>query len=192
MADDAAAQLKILFVCTGNMHRSPLAERLLARCLPDARAGSAGTHAPYGHGIHPATRSVLAELGGDSAGFTTRLLTADLVEDAELVLGMEREHREAAVRLCPTALRRCFTLKEFVRTAQGGPPGASAREVIAAAAAVRGRLGPVPAADDAFADPWGETYDVLRERAQQIDLCVTALAGLLGVRAAVSVRRTQG
>lgn len=45
---------------------------------------------------------------------------AQFVTEAALILGLAREHREAAVRLVPSAMRRCFTLKEFVRLAARG------------------------------------------------------------------------
>ncbi|THA30042.1 hypothetical protein [Streptomyces sp. A1547] len=174
---DAAARLTILFICTGNVHRSPLAERLLAARLPEARVGSAGTRAQHIAGMHPATGSVLKQLGGNRAGFTSRLLRPELVAEADLVLGLEREHRETAVRLWPVALRKCFTVREFLRLAQGEvvPP----REMIARAAAARGSLAPVGRAADGIADPWGASYDVLLTCGREIDEAAAELAGLL-------------
>ncbi|MEU6490502.1 low molecular weight phosphatase family protein [Streptomyces sp. NPDC046994] len=117
---------RVLFVCTGNVHRSVLAERLLAARLPAGsavRSESAGTEARPRPGMERSTRAVLEKLGGDGSGFAARRLTAPLVAGAGLVLGLAREHREAAVRLAPSAMRRCFTLKEFVRLAAGGVDG---------------------------------------------------------------------
>lgn len=94
---------RVLVVCTGNLHRSPLAERLLAFRLAPAggrfHVSSAGTIAENGAPMDPAAASLLTELGGDPAGAAARRLTAPLVSDAELVLGAATEHREAAVRL---------------------------------------------------------------------------------------------
>lgn len=121
---------RVLFVCTGNVHRSVLAERLLAARLPpgsSVRAESAGTQAQLRPGMESGTRAVLEKMGADGLGFSARLLTAELVGEASLVLGLAREHREAAVRLAPSALRRCFTLKEFVRLASGGADGPGSR-----------------------------------------------------------------
>ncbi|MEU6220575.1 hypothetical protein ABZ845_24145 [Streptomyces sp. NPDC047022] len=114
---------RVLFVCTGNVHRSVLAERLLAARLPagsSVRAESAGTLAHLRPGMESGTRAVLERMGGSGHGFSARPLTERLVAEASLVLGLAREHREAAVRLAPSAMRRCFTLKEFVRLAAGG------------------------------------------------------------------------
>ena len=156
---------EVLFVCTGNMHRSVLAERLLAPRLPGARVRSAGTEAEDRVGMDPATRSVLRQLTGNDAEFTSRRLTAAMVAGSDLVLGMERAHREAAVRLSPASMRRCFTLKEFLRL-----DGDVAR---------RGSVAPVPAAADGIADPWGQPYDVLQACAEEIDGLTERIAALL-------------
>ncbi|MEU3220874.1 low molecular weight phosphatase family protein [Streptomyces sp. NPDC006971] len=202
---------RVLFVCTGNVHRSVLAERLLAARLPSGsavRPESAGTEAWPRPGMESSTRAVLEKLGGDGTGFTARLLTAQLVEEAALVLGLAIEHRETAVRLAPSAMRRCFTLKEFVRLAAGGVNeawggngaatvycGVPDREglrvvdgldvVVAAAASRRGAAAPLPPAENDVADPWGRPDPVLYGCAREIDGAVRTLALLLGGEASV-------
>ncbi|QUW80373.1 low molecular weight phosphatase family protein [Streptomyces mirabilis] len=202
---------RVLFVCTGNVHRSVLAERLLAARLPPGsalRPQSAGTQARPWSGMEASTRAVLEELGGDGSGFIARPLTARLVAGATLVLGLAREHREAAVRLAPSAMRRCFTLKEFVRlavggadevrggesaaTAQGGVPDGEVPRVVdgfdavvAATAGRRGATAPVPPAEDDISDPWGRPHAVLYGCAREIDGAVSTLARLLAGGASV-------
>ncbi|MBA2945185.1 arsenate reductase/protein-tyrosine-phosphatase family protein [Streptomyces himalayensis] len=168
---------RVLFVCTGNVHRSALAERLLAARLAPGSAvwpESAGTGARHHSGMDAATRRVLEELGGDGAGFVSRPLTEDLVGGADLILGLAREHREAAVRISPLAMRRCFTLKEFVRLADG-----ASADVVAEAAGRRGLVAAVPGLEDDVEDPWAQPIGVLRACAHEIDVIVTRLAGLL-------------
>jgi protein-tyrosine phosphatase len=176
--------IRILFICTGNVHRSVLAERLLAAKLPPDSAVlpvSAGTKARPRSGMESATQVALERLGGDGSAFATRALTAQFVTEAALVLGLAREHREAAVRLAPTAMRRCFTLKEFVRLADRGTDVArgSFTEVVAAAAARRGIAGPVPTDEDDVADPWGGHPRVLFRCACEIAAEVSKLVRLL-------------
>ncbi|MEU6880253.1 low molecular weight phosphatase family protein [Streptomyces sp. NPDC046712] len=186
----ARATFTVLFVCTGNTYRSPLAERLLAARLgpgTGVRVGSAGTKAPWGEGMDRATRAVLTGLGGDAEGFRPRLLTAELVAGASLVLGLEREHREAAVRLVPVALRRCFTLKEFVRLAEGDEGPGQGLDVVARAAARRGTVCAPRPADDDIADPWGEPYEVLRRCGEDIDALAVRLAALLSAERGTAV-----
>jgi len=171
---------RILFVCSGNEYRSPIAERLFAARLgPQVGGflvGSAGTVARSGAPLSPRTAQVISDLGGSGEGFATRRLSAELVASADLVLGLAREHREAAVRLCPAALRRCFVLEEFVRLAAGAD---SAGGVVAGAAAARGRW-PVVFADD-VEDPAGQADEVLRRCAERIDRAVRRAAALLSV-----------
>ncbi|MEV5436056.1 low molecular weight phosphatase family protein [Streptomyces sp. NPDC052682] len=186
---------RILFVCTGNVHRSVLAERLLAARLPPGsalRPESAGTEAWHRSPMEDTTRAILEELGGDGAGFVSRPLTAQLMAGAALVLGLAREHREAAVRLVPAAMRRCFTLKEFVRLAEGGGAGGGGGDaggaggrgrfeaVVAAAATRRGAMAPVPSAQDDIPDPWDRPREELYECALEIDRAVSGLVRLCG------------
>lgn len=106
----------ILCVCTGNICRSPAAERLLAARLgPEVRVASAGTLGLVGRGIEPEMAAHLVALGVPDVGFAARRMTATDVRQADLVLGLTREHRAAAVELVPPAVRRAFTLLEFAR-----------------------------------------------------------------------------
>ncbi|MFI6933879.1 low molecular weight phosphatase family protein [Streptomyces sp. NPDC050287] len=190
--------MRVLFVCTGNVHRSALAERLLAARLPRGsalRPESAGTQAWPCPGMEDSTRAVLERLGGDGSGFVSRPLTAPLVLGSALVLGLAGEHREAAVRLAPSAMRRCFTLKEFVRLAGGEADGDGRRPdgagdfaaVVAAAAARRGHAAPVPAEEDDVADPRGRSSAVLSECAHEIDDLVGSLVRFCGDPVTVQV-----
>lgn len=114
--------MRIVFVCTGNLCRSPVAERLALAWARESLAGSpelagvevlsAGTQAVAGRPMDPASASSLQRLGGDRLDFTSRPLTPDLVADADLVLTMTREHRREVLRMTPRGLRRTFTLIE--------------------------------------------------------------------------------
>lgn len=108
----------VLMVCTGNICRSPAAELLLAHALsPDwgIRVASAGIQAPEGAAVWPAVAELLRGVGIEPDGHRARWLTERHVKQADLVLGMAREHRSRAVSLFPAAVRRGFTLLEFVR-----------------------------------------------------------------------------
>jgi protein-tyrosine phosphatase len=112
--------LHVLFVCTGNICRSPIAERLAtaygARLqIPDFRASSAGTRAVISHPIHPDAALVLEKLGGEVSNFAARQLTSRIASDADLVLTMTRAHRDTVLELAPRQLHRTFTLTEAAR-----------------------------------------------------------------------------
>lgn len=109
--------MHVLFVCTGNICRSPLAERLAVAYgkqteITDFTASSAGTKAVVAHPIHQDAAHVLADLGGDETGFAARQLTPKVAADADLVLTMTRVHRDRVLELSPRLLRRTFTLTE--------------------------------------------------------------------------------
>jgi protein-tyrosine phosphatase len=114
--------LHILFVCTGNVCRSPMAERLAiaygARYhIKGLTASSAGTRAMTGHPIQPYAARVLEELGGDASNFAARQLKPTIAADADLVLTMTRVHRDDVLKLVPQQLHRTFTLREAARLA---------------------------------------------------------------------------
>ena len=88
----------VLLVCTGNICRSPLAEALLLRELKtrgieNVKAVSAGTGAWDGAPASEGAYLVGLEHGLDLSGHRARLLTRDMVQQAELILTMARHHR---------------------------------------------------------------------------------------------------
>lgn len=93
----------VLFVCSGNTCRSPLAEAVarhwLANDAPesfkDVFAASAGVAAMDGAATSPGTLIALRSLGIGHEG-RSKGLTAEMIRKADLVLGMTREHVEAA------------------------------------------------------------------------------------------------
>ncbi|MDY6871150.1 MAG: low molecular weight phosphatase family protein [Actinomycetota bacterium] len=107
-------------MCTGNICRSPTAERLATMhsaqlATEDFRASSAGTRAVVGHPMHPDAAAVLESLGGDSSQFAARQVTRRLAAEADLVVTMTRAHRDAVLELAPKQLHRTFTLHEVAR-----------------------------------------------------------------------------
>ena len=87
----------ILVVCTGNICRSPMAEGMLKKVLPDQMAGrvaisSAGTHALHGNMASPHAIEVMQGLGIDINGHRARQLSNTLVRSSNLILVMEKFH----------------------------------------------------------------------------------------------------
>jgi protein-tyrosine-phosphatase len=89
--------MHILFVCTGNTCRSPMAEAitrgaLAARGMDQVAVSSAGTGAWDGAPVSEGAYLVGLENGLDLSSHSARLLTRDIVRDADLILAMSGHH----------------------------------------------------------------------------------------------------
>jgi RpiB/LacA/LacB family sugar-phosphate isomerase len=109
----------ILFLCTGNICRSPMAEGLFRNAVKwrgDFRILSAGLGAVDGQ--PPTNHSVVAmkEIGIDIAHQRSRALTAELVRSADYIFGMTHSHVDTVALLYPSAAEKTFLLREFDET----------------------------------------------------------------------------
>jgi protein-tyrosine-phosphatase len=124
--------------------------------------------------------------GIDTSAHRSRLLASELVDGADLVIGMAREHVREATLLSPDAFGRAFTLKELVRRGEEvGPivPGQAIDEWLAKVAAGRRMsdlLGTSP--DDDVADPIGQPLAQYLTTAEELDDLTARLVRLLGWR----------
>jgi protein-tyrosine phosphatase len=186
---------RVLFVCTGNVCRSPAAERLLRRRVDTAAGGfggpsgvdisSAGTGALVGEPISPPMAALIRAEGADAEDFAARQLTPSLVRAADLVIAMSSEHRRATVTLVPAAVQRTFVLGELEHmlgnvdadevTAAAGE-GASTADRLRAVVTVakRHRTPGVDPAEDVV-DPYGRSKAVYAESFAQIQAALSSL-----------------
>ncbi|MCC9175188.1 arsenate reductase/protein-tyrosine-phosphatase family protein [Arthrobacter sp. zg-Y179] len=179
------APFRILTVCTGNICRSPMAERLLQAGLDNVAPGefevtSAGTGALVGSGIEPHVAGFVNIFGGDSSGFVSRQLTAGILQGQDLVLAMTRDHRSRIVDLDPALLRRTFTLRELARLLPlvDADPGAAAAERWQAAMARALRLRsahPAGPEEDDVVDPYRRSDAVYQRMVRELTPAVDEL-----------------
>jgi protein arginine phosphatase len=108
----------ILFVCTGNLCRSPMAAGLLRRRLADEgldghQVISAGVWAADGRQASENAIAVMAERGIDISDHIAHTITADDVAEADLILVMGREHTEMIRNTWPQYVWKIRRLSEM-------------------------------------------------------------------------------
>ncbi|MDX1950694.1 MAG: ribose 5-phosphate isomerase B [Verrucomicrobiota bacterium] len=109
----------ILFVCTGNVCRSPMAEGLFRHAVKgrgDFRIVSAGVGAIDGQPPSPYAVKACKDLQIDIGRQRSRMLTAELVQQADYIFGMTHGHVDAVTLLYPQAAEKTFLLREFDET----------------------------------------------------------------------------
>ncbi|MDZ4674606.1 MAG: low molecular weight protein arginine phosphatase [Gemmatimonadota bacterium] len=150
--------MKILFVCSGNTCRSPMAEVLMGQAavehgLPGLSAESAGTGALEGEPASEGSYLVALEAGLDLSRHRARQLTPELVNAADLILTMSRSH-----------LSRVETMggggKSWLLSEYGGQAGGTAE----------------------VSDPFGAVVEVYRQTFAQVESLVAGVAHRLSDR----------
>ncbi|MDP9314579.1 MAG: low molecular weight protein arginine phosphatase [Chloroflexota bacterium] len=110
----------ILFVCTGNLCRSPMATALLRRRLAqhpsfaDWRIESAGTWANEGEAAPEKVQAVMRERRADLSAHRARRVSRALLGEADLVIVMSKGHQESLRWEFPDVADRVFLLSEMV------------------------------------------------------------------------------
>jgi protein-tyrosine phosphatase len=185
--------LSVLFVCTGNICRSPIAESLLESRSRDLgvpiSVGSAGSWAQRGN--RATSNAILAarEMGLEIEEHRARPLRDHLVRESDLILGLAREHRDEVLDMVPEATPKTFTLKELALLLEALPPARvhADRDVavarIADAHRLRGGSDRTMVRDPDVRDPIGSALFAYRDVAWDIESAVDAvLLGLFGDR----------
>jgi len=92
--------MKVLFVCSGNAHRSPLAEALLKKLRPDLQVDSAGIHTaiPISEQVKGYLKRINAE---QYLKKTPESLDSKQLGDYDLIVAMEQRHKDVILVKCP-------------------------------------------------------------------------------------------
>ena len=119
------AAVNLLFVCTGNTCRSPMAAATCERMLLERLGGDAsaltagevsvrscGVFASRNSGASPEAMEVMSRRGADLSGHRTQPLTAELIRQADHIYVMTEKHLERVVEIVPSAKDRCRLLSD--------------------------------------------------------------------------------
>ena len=149
-ASSESAPKNILFVCTGNICRSPVAQLLSERLASEAglrwRASSAGVEAEIGKGMTPGAARTLASRGIRGSKHIARQLDVDMLAATDEVYALTRGHKAAIVSRFPEHAAKIKVLREAA-----GLPDADVE------------------------DPYGESDDVYESCALRIEEALTIL-----------------
>jgi protein-tyrosine phosphatase len=185
-----AATFNVLMICSGNLCRSPIAEQLLrARTLGSGIAvSSAGVIAEDGAAMPSEAAIISRRYGGDPSTHLSRLLTAEHLREADLVLTATRAHRSSVVQLLPRMSRRTFTINEFARLLGNLPEAERAglldsASVVDTVRSLRGFVAPPEDPDDDdLEDPYRRSFEVYESVGARLHEQIALIAEHLSCR----------
>ena len=109
----------LLFICFGNIMRSPMAEALMKRALKDAKlesqieVASAGLHALAGREAHPWALEAADSLGISLIHHRAKPLTRDMVERADCIFVMDFQNKAELMTLYPEVKSKIYLLSAY-------------------------------------------------------------------------------
>lgn len=149
------SDLTVLFVCTGNTCRSPMAEQIFKEQTKDlsAHASSAGLDAKSGSPINPKAADALTHLGFTPIEHSSSLVSTEAVEKAGVILTFTQNQKSELGQRFPSAIEKLFTISEYANS------GAETSNDVA--------------------DPYGKSAEVYRETAETISSLVEVIVSSL-------------
>lgn len=152
------SEVNILFVCTGNTCRSPMAEGLFRKAAEGKgyRVSSAGVSAYGGSVASPETLAILAEKDAPIDGFKSRMVDEDILEEASHVFCLTSGHLHHLQQMFPEYQDKLYLVTEFAK--------------------IDGQVG------GDISDPIGCGRRAYQDVAQQLEASIGGILGFLAVR----------
>lgn len=114
--------MNIIFVCTGNTCRSPMAEGYAKSLFPNQTILSRGLMVAPGSAVSDEAVSVLKDNGIDISKHTPKQLSYDDINSADLILTMTKSQSDYLKSLSNNNLDRIFSLSEYTNTSDIADP----------------------------------------------------------------------
>ncbi len=176
--------LRVLFVCTANISRSPYAERRAALILADTggdpvRVASAGIPGVPGRGMDREMAAQLRVRGGEPDGHVSRSVTHDILLETELVLTFELVHRVRLNDAWPDQAIKVFGLRQFADALDRVPSPGRGLELLDQVFSANRPDG----LNADFPDPYRRGTAAARQAAAEIDAVLARIVPALAGRA---------
>lgn len=143
--------MKIMFICTGNICRSAMAEGMMKKLIKenniDAEVYSCGIYAETGNGPTYNAQEAASEYGADISNHRATNIRDSKIEEMDIILCATISHKQSVLYLHPELEGKVFTMKEYAKLDKNGQ-------------------------DMDIKDPWGYDEFVYRKCASEIEECL--------------------